>query len=315
MADVNGLKLTNDAFGHAAGDRLLAKAARLMSSALRRSDVLCRWGGDEFAMLLPRVDEAGAEEILSRIRMAVSQSLPDPIPVSIAFGMCTKYGPGGDLQPAISEAEERMYHGKLFEAKRTQSVLIESLQRVLWQKTDETREHTRRVQALCSDLATDLGLDDGQMDDLALFAMLHDVGKVAAGSEIFQKEGALSTSDWIAVKRHPEIGYRIASANHRLMPIADLILSHHEHWDGSGYPRGLAAEQIPFLARILAVVDAYDVMITGKPYRPARTHEEAIREIIACSGRQFDPTVVASFIGRMRMTGTAMRAVAGDPCA
>ncbi len=296
LGDINGLKLVNDAFGHQTGDQLLARAAQLLNSVLRRSDIISRWGGDEFAMILPGVDEQAATEIMFRIRSALRRADPKPIPLSIALGMCTKVSPGQGIQDVIREAEERMYRNKLLESKSTHSSIISSLEKTLWEKTHETEEHARRMQEVARALGVDMGLSEDQLTNLSLLAILHDVGKVAIPDDILLKPAKLTAEEWQTMKRHPEIGYRIAVASANLAPIADLILSHHEHWDGSGYPRGLAGEDIPLLARIIAVADAYDVMTSGRPYRRAMTEEEAMAELKRCSGTQFDPAVVAALL-------------------
>lgn len=296
MADVNGLKMVNDAFGHAAGDRLLARAAKLLGSTLRRTDVLCRLGGDEFALLLPGVDERTASIITDRIRRVCAEAQPDPLPVSISIGSSTKDLIEDDIHSVLHDAEQRMYRSKLFGAKEAHGALINALQESLWHETDETPEHVARVAALSQALATAMGLHSDQTASIALFASLHDVGKVAVDRTIFAKAGPLTGEEILNVRRHAEIGCRIALTDNRLMSIADLILSHHERWDGSGYPRGLSGEQIPVLARILAVADAYDVMTHKRPYRDAISPEQALAEIHACKGTQFDPSVVAALL-------------------
>lgn len=311
LGDINGLKLVNDAFGHQTGDLLLAKAANLLSSVLRRTDVICRWGGDEFAMILPGVDEQAATEIMFRIRSGLRRADPKPIPLSIALGMCTKVSADQGIQDVIREAEERMYRNKLLESKSTHSSIIASLEKTLWEKTHETEEHARRMQEVARALGVDMGLSEDQLTNLSLLAILHDVGKVAIPDDILVKPGQLTAEEWQTMKRHPEIGYRIAVASANLAPIADLILSHHEHWDGTGYPRGLVGEDIPLLARIIAVADAYDVMTSGRPYRRALTEEEAMAELQRCSGTQFDPAVVSALLSMGGARAAYRQAVGG----
>jgi len=296
MADVNGLKMVNDAFGHAAGDRLLARAAKLLGSTLRRNDILCRVGGDEFALLLPGVDERTASTIIDRIRMVCAEAQPDPLPVSISIGSSTKDLIEDDIHAVMHDAEQRMYRSKLFGAKEAHGALISALQESLWRDTDETPDHVARVATLSEALADAMDLRSDQMTNITLFAELHDVGKVAVDHSIFAKAGPLTGEEIVSVRRHAEIGCRVALADNRLMSIADLILSHHEWWDGTGYPRGLRGEQIPVQARILAVADAYDVMTHARPYRNTMSPEQALAEIQACCGAQFDPSVVAALL-------------------
>jgi len=294
IGDINGLKLINDAFGHRTGDRVLEGSAKVLGSVLRQSDIICRWGGDEFAMLLPRLGPAAASEVLDRIRLALAGMAPDPIPLSMALGMATKKLPGQDVATVIKEAEDRMYRNKLLESRSTHDSIIASLEHTLRHKTNETEEHTRRLQTLVALLGREMNLSQNQLTDLSLLAALHDVGKVGIPDNVVNNPGALSLDDWEIMKRHPEIGYRIAIACPSLAAIATLILSHHEHWNGQGYPRGLAGGEIPLPARILAVADAFEVMTTGRPYREPLAPEAALAELARCAGSQFDPEVVGA---------------------
>jgi diguanylate cyclase (GGDEF)-like protein/PAS domain S-box-containing protein len=311
MGDLNGLKLANDAFGHAVGDRLLVDTAAALRGVLRRSDVICRWGGDEFAMLLPGVDEAGALLVITRIRSALAAVQPNPIPLSIALGVATATLNGQPVAELVHAAEERMYRNKLLESRATHNAIVTSLQRTLWAKTHETEEHAHRLQRMAAQLGRRLGLRDDALASLSLLAMLHDVGKVAIPASVLGNPGALCPEEWEIMRRHPEIGYRLAAACPNLAPIAGLILSHHERWDGQGYPRGLAGEAIPLAARIFAVADAFDVMTHGRPYRPAIRRNEALAELERCSGAQFDPQVVRAARFVVLAEDEELRPVAG----
>lgn len=298
MGDINGLKLINDAFGHRAGDRVLEGSAKVLGSVLRQSDIICRWGGDEFAMLLPRLEPAAATEVLDRIRLALADMEPEPIPLSMALGMATKKLPEQDVATVIKEAEDRMYRNKLLESRSMHESIVSSLEQTLRHKTNETEEHTLRLRELAALLGREMNLSKNQLNDLSLLAALHDVGKVGIPDNVLNNPGVLSVDDWEIMMRHPEIGYRIAMACPSLAAIATLILSHHEHWDGQGYPRGLAGGEIPLPARILAVADAFEVMTTGRPYRKPLTPEAALAELARCAGSQFDPEVVRA-MGRV----------------
>ena len=134
---------------------------------------------------------------------------------------------------------------------------------------------------------------------MSLFAMLHDIGKVGINDAILQKPSALTDAEWLEMRKHPEIGFRIAQNNIDLAPISEYILAHHERWDGKGYPRGLKGEEIPILARILAVVDAFDAMTNERIYSKPRSHEAAAAEILRCAGSQFDPQIAQIFVSRV----------------
>ncbi len=300
IADVNGLKLVNDAFGHQQGDKLLIRAANLLQEHSRREDIVCRWGGDEFAVLLPRTSRENVEKILLRIKKACKQLYPDPIELSIAFGCATKTVPELDIQELIKKAETEMYSQKIIEAKDFRILVISSLLRSLGNKSYENEEHIWRMQALSVSLGECLGLDDSLMDDLVMAVSLHDIGKLAVSEQILLKPGPLTEEEWELVKEHPERGYHITLASGELSRVANIILSHHEHWDGTGYPQGLKGEGIPLLARLISVIDAYDVMTHDQVYQKAITPEDALNRIELGSGSQFDPKIAGAFVDMMR---------------
>jgi diguanylate cyclase (GGDEF)-like protein/PAS domain S-box-containing protein len=296
MGDVNGLKMVNDTFGHLEGDNLLRKAAEFLKRACRREDIICRLGGDEFVILLPKTKGGVAENIINRIKGFCREDEGFPIKTSIALGYSTKSTEEQDIYFIFKEAEDRMYRNKLSEVKSSRSSIISSLHKSLWEKTHETEEHTQRLQELTMKLGLQLGLSDVVLSDLFILAALHDIGKIGIPDQILNKKARLSLKEWEIMKKHPEIGYRIAQSAPELSPIADKILSHHERWDGNGYPQGLKGEEIPLISRILSIVDAYDVMTNGRPYQPPLSQDEAMEEIRRCAGTQFDPNIVEIFI-------------------
>lgn len=201
-----------------------------------------------------------------------------------------------------------MYRRKLLEADSARSFSIQSLQRTLYEKSTETREHTERLRVLVKMLAQEMELSTVLQDELDLLAMLHDIGKIPIPDDILNKPGKLTAEEWEIMKRHSEIGYRIAKTSPELAPIAEYILAHHERWDGQGYPRGLAGEEIPLAARILAVADAFDVMVNERPYKSAFSTELAIKELKRHAGTQFDPHVVTVFLSLLDKNADAIGA-------
>ncbi|MBO8128763.1 MAG: diguanylate cyclase [Peptococcaceae bacterium] len=296
LGDLNGLKLVNDTFGHHEGDKLLKNIAQVLKQSCRKEDIIARWGGDEFAILLPQTTAKAAIEVCNRIRQACCTFPKDPIQLSIALGTATKEKPTQDIHEILKKAEDRMYKSKLVESKSARRSTIFSLQKTLQKKTCETEEHTRRLHKLALEMGHALDLPVNQLNDLALLAILHDIGKIAIPEEIIQKPSRLSPEEWKTMQKHAEIGCRIARSSPELAHIAEAILAHHERWDGTGYPQGLKGEEIPLISRIIAIVDAYDAMTHDRPYRKAISREEAIEELKKGAGSQFDPKLVEIFI-------------------
>lgn len=300
MADLNGLKLINDAFGHDKGDLILQKAADALRASCRREDIIARLGGDEFVVLLPKTSSDAAEEICNRIRSNCKKMEESSIQISLSLGMATRLSTVVSVNDTLKEAEDRMYRNKLIESRNIKSSFIVSLEKTLREKSHETEDHTLRLQKMVTVIGRTMAMSEAEVDHLNLLAALHDIGKIAIPSAILDKAGRLTPEEWDTMKKHPEIGYRIALSTPELVPIAEAILAHHEAWNGNGYPLSLAGDKIPLAARILAVADTFDVMVSGRPYRGAVTKQEALEEIQRCSGTQFDPEVVKVFIDWMK---------------
>lgn len=300
MADINGVRLINDAFGHAEGDRIIIKTAELIKSCCRSKDILARTGGDEFTVILPNTDYEKAYEIITTIKEACSNynalvnNKAHHINLSLGFGV--KQSIEQSLDKTFIEAEEYLYGRKLLERESHHNAILTSLMATMYARSHETEEHARRLAALSRMIGEKLDLPQKSLDDLQVLSMLHDVGKVGVDDRILNKPGILTKEEWTAMKKHTEIGYRIAVSSPDFKGIAEYILSHHERWDGNGYPQGLKGENIPLLSRILAVADAYDAMTEDRVYRKALTKEAAIEEIRLNSGTQFDPQIVKILI-------------------
>ncbi|MGB9886518.1 MAG: PAS domain S-box protein [Moorellales bacterium] len=298
VADVNGLKLMNDTLGHHRGDELLVACARILQRTLRRSDVVARVGGDEFVALLPNTDEAAGTTIIHRLQAAVEEHnrRHPELPLSVSFGLATASAPEESLRDTYRQADDRMYREKLYSGTTARSQIVHALVAALAERDHFAGGHARRLEHWCRLLAERLGLPSRQRADLALLAQVHDIGKIGIPDTVLLKPGPLTDEEWAIMRQHPVKGYRIALATPELAPVADLILKHHERWDGSGYPLGLKGEEIPIECRILAVVDAFDVMTSDRPYRRAKSFAEAVEEIRRGAGTQFDPDLAALFL-------------------
>lgn len=300
IMDINGVRFTNEAFGHIEGDRLIKETAKILQSCCRSGDVLARVGGDEFGLLLPRTNNEEAYNILKKIHLAcdVDKGSAEIIlyEINLSIGYAIKETADENLDDISKSADEYLRNQKLLNTKSFHSNLISSIMATIYEKSHETEEHAKRLTVMSKVIGERLMLPQKNMGELELFAMLHDIGKVGIDDRVLKNPDQLKDADWAVMKTHTEIGYRIAKSSSELENIADYILTHHERWDGSGYPQGLKGDEIPILSRILAVVDAYDAMINKRIYREAMTHEEAIEEIRKNAGTQFDPQIAQIFI-------------------
>lgn len=296
IGDINSLKLVNDAFGHLQGDKIIIKVAELLKAFCRQEDVVARWGGDEFTILLPQTKKEDAAEIVNRIINVFTITDKQEIPISVSLGLATKEKTNQDIQDVAKDAEDNMYRHKLIERKSVYSSITTSLERTLYEKSIETNEHAERLKKLSKEIGESIHLPDNRMDELSLLSTLHDIGKIAVSEEIIKNGRKLTKKEWVLIKKHPGIGYNICVSNPQLAHIAEGVLGHHEWWNGDGYPQGLRGDNIPISSRIISIVDAYDVMISGRTYKKAVTEKEAIKELKRCSGTQFDPKLVDIFI-------------------
>jgi len=296
--DVDGLKLVNDTLGHDQGDRLLVAAARVIRDSFREGDLAARIGGDEFAVVLPNTTEPAVENACQRIQETVDtyNATTPELPLSISVGFSIRNGSHKNLKDVFKEADNHMYRKKLYRTQSVRSTIVNTLINTLKARDLGTEQHASRLEKLLVRMAALIGLPESTTADLSLFAKFHDIGKVGISDAILLKEGLFTAEEWTEMKRHCEIGYRMALSAPDLVPIADWILKHHEWWDGQGYPLGIQGEEIPVECRLLAIADAYEALTSARPYRRTFSHREAVAELRRHAGTQFDPQLLEKFL-------------------
>jgi len=299
IVDVNGLKLVNDAFGHLAGDRLLSKVGEILLKNVRNDDIVARIGGDEFVILLPKLDELEIEKMVNRIIASSDKERVQNIPVSVSVGWATKLEQDVSIDRIFKRAEDMMYHNKAMERNSFRNQSIQLIMQTLIEKIPREEAHSQRVSDLCISIGEEMGLNSVELKGLKTLGLLHDIGKIGISNDILDKKGSLNAEEWLEIKKHPQISYNILSSVNEYGPLADIVLCHHERWDGKGYPNGLMGEAIPIKARIIAIADAYDAMVSDRPYRKGMEKEKALKIIESEAGKQFDPDLVKIFLEKV----------------
>ncbi len=294
MGDVNSLKMVNDTFGHIEGDNLIIAMSNRLKS-LYNNDLIFRWGGDEFILLVPNCNSCVECDLMRKITTIDNSSLNLNFTLSMSIGSSIIKNKYDNLDDALKDAENELYSHKLLVGKNVRISILTNLIKTLHVKNIENIEHIDRVIDLCLKLGKKLNLSLETLDELALIAKLHDIGKIAISEEILLKPETLSYEEFEIMKTHSEKGYRLLMTIPELNHIAKGILSHHENYDGSGYPLGLSKNEIPLISRIFSIVDAYDTMTNNSLYNKTKTKLEAIAELKKCSGTQFDPKIVELF--------------------
>jgi diguanylate cyclase (GGDEF)-like protein len=317
IADIDNFKLFNDTYGHPVGDEIIKRVAGLLSEESRASDFVGRFGGDEFILILPETYRAAAGAVADRLRAALASAsyiAPDgsAIPLRMSFGAASYPQDGAEGAVLIAMADANLYESKRWggDTVTTQrkpvgddSVdsggfsTLDALVSAVDNKDHYTRRHSAQVAEHSAALAQALGFPKEQLETLRVAAMLHDVGKIALPDAILRKPGSLTRDEVEAVKQHPLVGgMMLAQHLPGLEEVRHAVSTHHERWDGKGYPSGLDGRDIPLLGRVLAVADSYSAMTTDRPYRAAMKMEDAISELEKGAGSQFDPDLVPVFV-------------------
>jgi diguanylate cyclase (GGDEF)-like protein len=333
MVDLDHFKRLNDSHGHAAGDLILRRVADTLRENVRSVDVVGRYGGEEFLLVLPETDVDAAASLAEKLRRLVGRlavPLDDGYRASatLSAGVAGGFGVHLDLEGLVRDADNAMYSAKalgrdqvyVFHELEDNGLVrraaiapsarnyaneigraafgaaTESLTAALGSRAGFAGKPSTMIAGAAVELALGLGLPESEIERIRVASMLHDLGKLAIPDEILTKPGELDDPEWRIVSEHPKIGQVILEQAGALRDAATIVLHHHEWYDGRGYPHGLAGEEIPVGARIVAIADAYEAMVAGRPYRDAISHEAALRELRRHAGMQFDPELVHRFV-------------------
>jgi two-component system cell cycle response regulator len=305
LFDLDGFKSYNDAFGHPAGDALLERLGRHLAAAVAGRGGAYRMGGDEFCVLAS-VD--GDPDAVIADAVAALSEHGERFYVGCSHGTVVLENRAEDPSEALRLADQRMYANKRGGRPTREEMVHQVLLRVLGEHDGALREHVDDVAMLAEQVARRLGLDDGEVANVRRSAALHDIGKVAIPDDILNAPRALTSEEWEYMRQHTLIGARIIGAAPELLPVAQIVRSSHERWDGGGYPDGLAGTDVPLGARIVSVCDTFDAMTTSRAYRDAMPFDAAIAELRRCAGTQFDPQVVDAFIAVLESERAAVAA-------
>jgi diguanylate cyclase (GGDEF)-like protein/putative nucleotidyltransferase with HDIG domain len=368
LMDLDRFKFVNDFYGHLEGDVVLQRVSHLLEMSCRRSDVVARYGGDEFVILMPETNADQARQLAGKLRSSIAS---DPLlhdkNITGSFGIATYPVHGATPQELIQVADSSMYLSKhqggnavstseqndTDETKKWKRDVLEAYLGVTLKRqfttgpeafaeilqrleqftrslaeqedlaaTDQlpsavvdtvtslalavdakdpyTQGHSQKVSKYALMLAQSLGLGPGEVEEMRLAGLLHDVGKVGIPEAILNKAGPLDATEWETMKNHTRLGAQLLEPLRTLERIQQMVLHHHEFYDGSGYPDALCGEQIPFGARIIAIADAFDTITSDRTYKKARTAVDAFAELERCSANQFDPQLLRVFVDTMR---------------
>lgn len=297
VCDIDGLKLINDTLGHPHGDALLKAAADILKQYVVIPNFAARIGGDEFAVVRYDADRHNMDTLYQQYKDAIhdyNETNPQ-LPLSLSMGWALSRD-DMLITDLIKEADNNMYRQKVHQQKSIRSSIVKTMMKALEVRDHITEGHAERLGDFMEQMAKELELPPNNIADLRLFAQFHDIGKVGIPDNVLNKPGKLTEEEMTIMRQHSEIGFRIARSSPELAPIADWILKHHEHWDGDGYPLGIAGEEIPIECRLLAIIDAYDAMTSDRSYRKAMKKQQAIDELRRCEGTQFDKALTEFFI-------------------
>ena len=326
MLDIDQFRLINNRHGHLVGDRVLAELAGRLKTWIRGIDLCARFGGDQFAIVLPHTLQRGGVDSAERIRQNVaawSFRLPElgDVRLTVSVGLAAYPEDGRAAPELVDAAKYAVLFAKTLGGNQVQtyrelphrgdipsaadagapshSTIVRSLAAAVDIRDRYTHSHSQLVSALAQAVARQMGLAASVVNQVAIGALLHDVGKIGVPDAILTKEGSLTQEEWESIKQHPILGKTIIEQAPELRSVVPLVLHHQERFDGTGYPAKLKGDDIPLGARIIAAADAYHAIRSDRPYRSGRTHDETVPELKRCAGTQFDPVVVEALLGAL----------------
>ena len=335
MMDLDLFKNVNDRLGHPRGDEALRAVADVLRANARTTDFVARYGGEEFVMILPGTPVKRAASVAERIAQGVRDiviDVPEPPRLSISIGMADFPACGSDRESIIAAADAALLFAKrsgrdmvadfssvslveldqsaldglAFRLEKADIETLEALAAAIDTRDVFSGAHTHGVAETALQVADSLGLDDQQRNLLRMASLVYDIGKVGIPVEVLNRRGELTAEEKVAIRNHPEVGKRLLESTIRLSALLPVVLHHHERWDGGGYPHGLKGTAIPLAARVIAICDSWHAMMSERPYRGALSSDEAVAELRAGAGAQFDPQIVDAFVASLeRAKGAA----------
>lgn len=293
--NINNLQGMNEQYGTEYGDQVMLALAAILRKHIGTENFIAKVDGGDIVAVFENMHQEKSIEICEKIKKQM-EMISEDNPVTLEYGVAEKADETLQVDKAFLNARNSMRKKKMLRDTSASRALVDSLKQTLSESDYETEEHVERTREMAARLGKELELSDSDIAKLELLAVLHDIGKVAIPHSVLLKKGKLNDEERKIMQQHTVKGYRIAKSSPELEEIADCILSHHEKWDGTGYPNGLKGEEIPLLARVISAVDSHDVMVHNRPYHTAMPEQAAIDELKACAGTQFDPHVVEVFV-------------------
>ncbi len=296
LVNVNGLKTVNEVFGHKAGDNLLKIVASTLKKTCEESAMIARVSSNEFLILHKNQNENVLKFFETSINFAIDRQRIEGMKISVSMGCAVWENINTSYRDIFKRIEGRMLNEKVVSKNSMLSKTIDIIINSLFEKNNREMLHSKRVSVICEKLAQKMDFDQKNIDKIKIAGLMHDIGKIGISDEILNKSGKLDDQEWDQIKRHSEAGYRILSSAIEFSEIAECVLTHHERWDGKGYPKGLSGTDIPLFSRIIAVADAFDAMTSQRTYRQILSIEKVMDEMRINAGKQFDPEIVGLFL-------------------